>query len=88
MLNRRRVPRTRIDVAAKVIAGEPPRYYNCVVRDVSSLGARLEFSDTAMIPNLFELTFDSGRTLRACHVAWRARTLTGVEFCIGPKLSG
>jgi hypothetical protein len=69
MPDRRRVPRTRIRVAAKVIAGHPPRTYDCLVVDISSLGARVESPYADVLPSSFELTFDSARTLRLCHVA-------------------
>ena len=80
MSERRRVPRTRISAPAKVFAVKSANAYDCTVRDISSLGARLEFGDTAMVPNLFELTFDHARTLRVCHVAWRSGTELGVKF--------
>jgi hypothetical protein len=53
---------------------------DCVVRDLSSLGARLAFVSTAYLPDHFELTFDSAHTLRPCRVAWRSDTQIGVEF--------
>jgi hypothetical protein len=49
----------------------PLVFFDAVVRDVSSLGARVELRDTSKLANIFELTFDSGRTLRACRVVWR-----------------
>ena len=48
----------------------------CVVRNITSLGALV-----AVLPIVFELTFDSARTLRFCRIAWRTRTKVGVEFC-------
>jgi hypothetical protein len=81
MIERRRAVRTKVFLAAQIrTARRPPLVINCVVRDVSHLGARLELSDTSTLPNIFELTFDSGRTLRACHVVWRTPTVVGVEF--------
>ena len=53
---------------------------DCIVRDISPLGARVELCDTSKLANIFELTFDSGRTLRACHVVWRRPMHVGVEF--------
>ena len=80
MIERRRVPRTRVSATAKAFAVKSSRAYDCTVRDISSLGARLEFRDGSMVPTLFELTFDHARTLRVCHVAWRTETELGVEF--------
>jgi hypothetical protein len=80
MIERRRFPRTSISASAKVLVVRSSRAYDCTVRNISSLGARLEFSNAAMVPNIFELTFDHAKTLRVCHVAWRAGTELGVEF--------
>jgi hypothetical protein len=80
MIERRRVARTRVSTFAKVLVAKSPGAYDCTVRDISSLGARLEFSNATMVPNIFELTFDHAKTLRVCHVAWRTRTELGVEF--------
>ena len=84
MIERRRAVRTKVFLAAQIrTARRPPLVIDCVVRDVSPLGARLELRDTSTLPNIFELTFDSGRTLRACHVVWRTPTDVGVEFSPG-----
>jgi hypothetical protein len=78
MLERRRVRRTKCFKYAKISANGSLR--DCVVRDISALGARLALVSTAYIPDDIALTFDSARTLRACRVAWRAATEIGVEF--------
>src|SRR5271166_5891154 len=87
MLERRRIPRTCIFAAAKAITGRhPPVPYDCSVRNISRLGACLEFGTTSAIPSVFELTFDAGRTLRECHVIWRTTTEVGVAF-LDPQAS-
>lgn len=80
MIERRRATRTNVSIVAKAIAGNPPRTHDCRVVDISSFGARLEPSNGTALPNIFELTFDSARTLRICHVAWRGADQVGVEF--------
>jgi len=80
MQERRRLTCTRIFASAKIIARHFCRPGDCAVRNISSLGARLELSSTAAIPSIFELTFDAGRTWRVCHVVWRTMTELGVEF--------
>jgi PilZ domain-containing protein len=54
---------------------------DCVVRDISSLGARLALISTSLIPDRFGLTFDAAHTMRGCRVAWRSPNELGVEFC-------
>jgi hypothetical protein len=52
----------------------------CVVRDLSNHGARLQLTSTADLPDEFDLTFDTGHTLRKCRVAWQTLTNVGVSF--------
>jgi hypothetical protein len=78
MQERRRVRRIAVFKCAKIAINGSLR--DCVVRDLSSLGARLAFVSTAYIPDNFELTFDSAHTLRRCRVAWRSDNQVGVEF--------
>jgi hypothetical protein len=37
-------------------------------------------ANTYGLPDTFELTFEQGRTRRACRVAWRTDDLIGVAF--------
>ena len=85
MLERRRISRTRIFAPAMIIPSRPPRACECIVRDITSFGALLEFQETAVLPNFFDLTFDSARTLRACHIVWRTPNEMGVRFSIPRK---
>ena len=79
MLERRRVSRTKVFKGAKLIpAGRPA--ISCIVRDLSNLGACLHLSSTADLPTEFDLSFDTGRTLRKCRVAWQSLTNVGVSF--------
>ena len=78
MHERRRVRRIPVFKNAKVVFHTTLR--DCVVRDLSSLGARLAFVSASYLPDNFSLTFDNARTLRGCRVAWRTGTEVGVEF--------
>ena len=78
MLERRRLARTRVFAPAMVIPNHGT--LNCIVRDITSFGARLEFEDAAVIPNEFDLSFDSARTLRTCQSVWRTAHDMGVEY--------
>ena len=64
---------------ALVIANKGSLVWKCFVRDITSLGARLEFQDAPALPTAFNLTFD-GKTLRRCHVKWRIANEVGVSF--------
>jgi PilZ domain len=79
MDERRRVRRTRVYKGAKISMNAS--LADCIVRDMSSLGARLATMTACSIPDRFSLTFDTAGTTRACRVAWRSSTELGVEFC-------
>jgi len=75
---RRRDARTRVFKAAQLFA--EARIGCCVVRNISILGAGLTMESAVRVPDLFDLSFDGGRTLRPCRVLWRTATEIGLEF--------
>jgi PilZ domain len=79
MVDRRRIARTRISAPALVIPSGGSLVWKCFVRDITSLGARLDFPDAPVLPTDFNLTFD-GKTLRWCHLKWRIANEIGVSF--------
>lgn len=80
MPERRRFERTKVIKAAKIVFGGCETLLDCVVCDLSIGGAGIKVANAANIPNELELTFDAGRTLRACRVAWRSDSRIGVAF--------
>jgi hypothetical protein len=55
---------------------------NCVVRNFSAKGARLELPSSTSVPDRFDLIVDRDEDVLPCRVKWRddgARTI-GVEF--------
>jgi PilZ domain-containing protein len=79
MLERRRFPRTKVYKGAKVVLVDRSTV-NCIVRNLSNHGACLQLPSTADLPAEFDLSFDTGRTLRNCRVAWQTLTNLGVSF--------
>ena len=55
----------------------------CTVIDLSVGGACLRFEGDAPTSELFDLTFDAGRTRRACVRRWNAKNCIGAEFFAG-----
>jgi hypothetical protein len=79
-LARRRWPRMRTLKGARIVvpAGSSIR---CQVRDISEMGACLEFQSPAFLAQNFELVFDDPDwTPRPCRIAWRDGLRMGVEF--------
>ena len=71
-------PRVRVMKAAKMDYGGDK--YPCVVRDISSTGAALDFSDLVRVPDEFTLIIPDDRLKLSCRVVWRREYRVGVRF--------
>ena len=80
MHERRNVTRTVIARSAKIIVPRRSPVIHCTVQNITSGGARLKLANTYGLPETFELTFEQGRTRRACRVVWRTNEELGVAF--------
>ena len=78
MVETRVAPRIRVMKAAKIDYGGDK--YPCIVRDISSTGAALEFSDLIRIPDEFTLIMPDDRLKLSCRVVWRRGYRVGVRF--------
>ena len=79
MPERRRYTRTKVFKNAKLILGNHATV-SCVVRDLSNHGACLHLPKAAKLPSAFDLSFDTGRTLRRSRIAWQSLFRVGVSF--------
>jgi PilZ domain len=81
MNERRGVGRTRIRHNAEIVVMRSgATKLQCMLQDLTSTGACLTLASTYQVPDTFELTFDRGRSHRACRVKWRDRNKLGVSF--------
>ena len=71
--------RSKVLKGAKIILGTSS-VIDCVVRNVTNTGARVELANTVEFPEDLGLTFDGGRSIRPCKVVWRTMTETGIQF--------
>lgn len=79
MPDRRRFPRTNVYKGAKItLAGHPVVY--CVVRNLSEQGACLHHFGSTHVPREFGLTFDTGRKIPKCRLAWQTSNQVGISF--------
>jgi hypothetical protein len=78
--DRRDVQRTRVLRNAKIIVPRKSPVISCTVQNITSGGACLKLAHTFGVPDTFELTFEHGRTRRACRVVWRTNDKLGVSF--------
>ena len=79
MSERRKRSRTMSSQPA-AISWAGMRRINCMVRNFSSTGARLEGTLPASLPQTFDLVFDDDRSALSCRVKWRRERAVGVEF--------
>jgi len=55
---------------------------NCVVCDLSSLGAKLELKEQVDLPSTLWLKIQNDSALRYCTVKWRKGRSLGIEFSL------
>ncbi len=78
---RRDVTRTKVLRSAKIIVQRRRSpVIHCTVQNITSAGACLKMANTFGLPQTFDLTFECGRTRRACRVVWRTHDKLGVAF--------
>src|SRR6187401_29914 len=88
MEERRRVRRTRVLKDAKIVVIDQSLEVDCVVHNLTNSGACLHVTCTNDVPANFLLTFDGGRTRRACRRVWSREGRLGASFEEGSGLSG
>jgi PilZ domain len=79
MHERRKSARSRVLKGAKLVIGTSS-VIDCVVRNLTNIGARIEIPNTIDLPESLDITFDGGRSFRPCRLAWRTLDETGLEF--------
>jgi hypothetical protein len=83
--DRRTVGRTRVLRNAKIIVPRRESMIHCTVQNLTGGGACLKLANTYGLPESFDLTFEHGRTRRACRVVWRTDDQLGVAFADDEK---
>lgn len=53
---------------------------NCVVRDLSTTGAKLKIDTDILVPDRFQLEIPMDSLLVNCVVRWRAAHVLGIQF--------
>jgi hypothetical protein len=80
MLERRQFPRNRVYYGGTVAFNARNSTLDCVVRNFSQRGARIEFENSAVLPD--RVDFEIGRRGLSClaHLVWRDRNAAGLVF--------
>jgi hypothetical protein len=80
MQNLRRVQRTQMIKSGRIVTADSSATIDCIVCDLTNLGAGLRVSPGDYVPDFFELIFDSRLFSRSCQVRWKHNERLGVEF--------
>jgi hypothetical protein len=80
MIERRRTKRTQVLKHARILPLDSTHEFDCVICDVTNLGAGLRVSPSVSAPQTFELIFSSTLFRRRCEVKWILGERLGVSF--------
>ena len=80
MIERRSHPRLRAYIGAQIVFNQRRSVLDCLVRNISGEGARIEFTNTALMPEAFDLVMPSREQTRRVSVRWRSQDVAGVTF--------
>ena len=79
MTQTRKAERVRSFMSAQVMFNGAPAI-DCVVKNFSLAGVRLEIADGMPLPNEFELNIPHKGRIYHARVAWRGEGIVGAEF--------
>jgi hypothetical protein len=78
--DRRKETRRRVLKGGRISFNSGFSVFECVVKNTSPNGARLELGDTSAIPSRFELLVAGDDVKRSVAVRWREMTVLGVSL--------
>jgi hypothetical protein len=78
--DRRRAQRLRAFKQGKIVFNHGYGTFDCTIRNLSDRGAMLTLSETAGVPDHFELRLEAAHPVRHCVVRWRTAEHIGVAF--------
>jgi len=80
MLDRRQLPRHRVYYGGRVAFNGRNSTVDCVVRNFSLFGAKIEFENVVIVPD--EIDFEIERKAISCtaRLVWRSRDAAGLVF--------
>ncbi|WP_019904357.1 PilZ domain-containing protein [Methylobacterium sp. 77] len=80
MSDNRREPRQRTFLKGRIIFNNGASSMDCLVRDMSATGARLALSETATLPEVFELFIPQKERTYKASLRWRRTDGIGIAF--------
>lgn len=85
MIDSRRTRRLRTLQGGRAIYDRNGCGYDCVVRDLSAMGARIKFSAPVGLPSRFDLNLNKDQITVPARVAWSNGMEFGVVFSKSSK---
>ncbi len=80
MSDRRRVPRQKCSLEARIFIPRSSEPVPCLITDISSYGSFVRPSENVTIPANFDLSIGVSTLPRACRIARREADGYGIEF--------
>ena len=80
MTSPRKDERIRSLLSGQVIFNQRASTIDCVVKNISAGGARLEITDSTALPAEFELSIPHKSRVYRAQAVWRGEGLVGVQF--------
>jgi hypothetical protein len=80
MIERRSIVRHKTFIKGRIYFNKRRSSMDCIVRDVTDNGSRLEFSDSVTLPETFELYMPNKDEYFQARVAWRKGNNIGVSW--------
>lgn len=80
MSTERQAPRVRTLIQGRIEFNSGASSLNCLVRDLSDVGAKLEFSDSVALPAVFLLHVAKYQRCYRARERWHRTGYVGVEF--------
>jgi hypothetical protein len=80
MVERRELTRTGVRRDVLIFKPDSASAIDGTVRNLTAKGAGLSVPAPPVATPTFEMSFDSGRTMRACRVIWQREDEIGVVF--------
>lgn len=83
--DRRSTPRQKSFLQGRIYFNGRRSSADCLIRDITDAGARLRFSGSVTVPEVFELYIPNKQETLRAHIKWHRGDDVGVEFENTPR---
>ena len=87
-VERRKVTRQKSLLRGTIHFNNRRSVLDCLIRDISPYGARLIFSNTVTVPDVFEVNIPQKEQILRAHIIWRHGNEVGVAFAQHATMEG